>query len=372
MLLPSAKDDASKQAALPLFGAASASKAGSGWASDGASGSSSNACSNLRGMEALDVVLNAGGPVWGLDWCPSGTGSSSTSGASSEAAAAAAAEEDYLAVACHPADAPHHVIGTAVQGPACIQIWALSNPSRQQQSGEQQQQQQQQQQPQDSLPTPRMALALAHDGGLTWHCQWCPDAALADKPATSSIGGGDTLPRLGLLAAALGDGSLRVWAVPHPAAAAQLRPHGGAARQAASGPVVLSIPPVATATSAALGGSMPSVVDWLPAAPHDLLAVGCWDGSVAVFKLAPGQKQQQQQQRGGVSSGSNGVASESSSSSSQLFGLDLLCHFSADVLPLRSLRWLPAGPPDGTIDLLHRHILVTGGNEGVLRLWDLR
>ena len=366
MLLPSAKDDASKQAALPLFGAASASTAGSGWASDGASGSSSNACSNLSGMEALDVVLNAGGPVWGLDWSPSGTGSSSTGSASSEAAAAAAADEDYLAVACHPADAPHHVIGTAVQGPACIQIWALSNPTRQQQPGEQQQQQQ----PQDSLPPPRMALALAHDGGLTWHCQWCPDAALADNPASSSSSGGDTLPRLGLLAAALGDGSLRVWAVPHPAAAAQLRPQGRAASEAASGLLVLSMPPVATANSAALGGSMPSVVDWLPAAPHDLLAVGCWDGSVAVFKLAPGQQQRQQQQGGGASGGSNGIASESSSS--QLFGLELLCHFSADVLPLRSLRWLPPGPPDGTIDLLHRHILLTGGNEGVLRLWDLR
>ncbi len=366
MLLPSAKDDASKQAALPLFGAASASTAGSGVALDGSSSSGSS--SGWSSIEAQDVVLNAGGPVWGLDWCPAGTGSSSSDGsAGSEATAAAAAAESYVAVACHPADAAHHVIGTAVQGPACIQIWAVSNPVRSQQPGEQQQQQQQQQQ-QDGLTPPRMALALAHDGGLTWHCQWCPDAALADSP-TSSSSDGDALPRLGLLAAALGDGSLRVWAVPQPtAAAAQLGPQSGAA----AGPLVLSLPPVAAVSSAALGGSTPSVIDWLPTAPYDLLAVGCWDGSVAVFKLAPGQQRQQQAgPNGGTTSNGSGNGS-GSSASGQMFGLELLCHFTADVLPLRALRWLPPGPPSGTIDLLHRHILLTGGNEGVLRLWDVR
>ena len=376
VLLPSAQDDATAQAPLPLFGAASASAAGSGLgAGANGSSSSSSSSSSLSGLEAQDVVLNAGGPVWGLDWCPAGTssggGSEAAAGSGAAApAAAAAAADNYLAVACHPPDAAYHVIGTAVHGPACIQVWQVSCPARPQQPGEQQQQQQQ-----AGLARPRMALALAHDGGLTWHCQWCPSAALADSPTDSSgSSGGGSLPRLGLIAAALGDGSLRVWPVPHPRALGQLRPQG----QPAGAPLVVALPPVAAASSAALGGSMPSVVEWLPAAPHDLLAVGCWDGSVALFKLSPGQPRPQAQApgSGGNASGSGGDAGGAGGGggggSSSMFGLELLCQFSADALPLRTLRWLPPGACSETIDLLHRHILLTGGNEGVLRLWDLR
>ncbi|KAF6259526.1 WD40-repeat-containing domain protein [Scenedesmus sp. NREL 46B-D3] len=35
----------------------------------------------------------------------------------------------------------------------------------------------------------------------------------------------------------------------------------------------------------AIGGSMASCCSWLPAAPHDQLLVGCWDGNVAIWQL---------------------------------------------------------------------------------------
>jgi hypothetical protein len=35
----------------------------------------------------------------------------------------------------------------------------------------------------------------------------------------------------------------------------------------------------------AVGGSMASCCSWLPAAPHDQLLVGCWDGNVAIWQL---------------------------------------------------------------------------------------
>jgi hypothetical protein len=126
---------------------------------------------------------------------------------------------------------------------------------------------------------------------------------------------------------------------------------------------------VARADSGALGGSLPCVVDWLPAEPHDLLAVGCWDGTVAVFQLTPGEPQpQQQQQQQQLQQQQQADASLGSG----CCGLRLLSHFAADSLPLRVLRWVPPGPCSGSIDLLHRHIIFTAGHEGCLRIWDLR
>jgi len=161
---------------------------------------------------------------------------------------------------------------------------------------------------------------------------------------------------------------LRVWPVPHPQAARARQQQQQQQQQQAEGPLVLSVPPVAFASSAALGGSMPSVVDWLPAAPHDLLAVGCWDGSVALFRLLPNQPAQPV----GPAAGSSTNGTGSTSSTSGMYGMELLCHYFADVLPLRALRWVPPAACQSTVDGLERYLILTGGHEGTLRLWDLR
>ena len=38
-------------------------------------------------------------------------------------------------------------------------------------------------------------------------------------------------------------------------------------------PLLVEVPPVAWLESGAVGGSLPSVVEWLPVPPHDLLLV---------------------------------------------------------------------------------------------------
>lgn len=169
---------------------------------------------------------------------------------------------------------------------------------------------------------------------------------------------GCTPCRLGLLAAALGDGSVRVWAVPHPEAAAA---HATPPPQQHSAPLVVSLPAVASAASAALGGSMPSVLDWLPAKPHDLLAVGGWDGSVAILRLDPSQAEAAAGANGGGGGGGGAM-----------HGLQLLSYFHADVLPLRALRWVPPAACAASLDSLGRQLIATGGHEGALRVWDLR
>lgn len=175
---------------LPLFAAASASPSGSGLAAaagaaDGLSEVAAVAADGLSEAEARDVIFNVGGPVWAMDWCPA------------EAAGAdalqAAGSGDFVAISCHPLDSHQNVIGTAVQGGNCVQIWHISHP---QNSSQQQRQQQRRQQECGSVPPPRLALALAHDGGLAWDCRWCPDPGLADIPtAAARESQRDTLPR---------------------------------------------------------------------------------------------------------------------------------------------------------------------------------
>ncbi len=40
----------------------------------------------------------------------------------------------------------------------------------------------------------------------------------------------------------------------------------------------------------AVGGALASCVAWLPQPPHDLVAVGHWDGSCALWRLLPGAR----------------------------------------------------------------------------------
>ncbi len=43
----------------------------------------------------------------------------------------------------------------------------------------------------------------------------------------------------------------------------------------------------ATLAAGRIGGSLASTLEWLPRPPHDLLLVGHWDGTAALWRLAP-------------------------------------------------------------------------------------
>lgn len=279
---------------------------------------------------AHDVLLHAGGPVWALSWCPG-----QSAGAAPESSSPPSSPEDahFLAVGCHPAAHPLHNITAPVTGPNMIQIWQVHGVEGLRS--------------QTQVPLPAMALGLAHEGGLTLHCCWCPCPELADGP-----GQGRALPRLGLLAAALGDGTMQVWAVPQPGAVPL--PAGAPA----GSPPIVSLPPVAFLSSGHLDGSLPCLVDWLPAKPYDLLLVGCKDGSVAILKLQPGQ------------SGEELAAGAFQEPLGPPQGLSLVTHFHAERLPLRAAKWLPPHCP--SIDLAHRHTFLTAGHDGAVRIWDAR
>ncbi|XP_057873403.1 uncharacterized protein LOC131079459 isoform X2 [Cryptomeria japonica] len=63
-----------------------------------------------------DFVLNVGGSVWALDWCPKGH-----QGASSQI------NIEYLAVGAHPPNCLLHTLGVPITGKGVVQIWSIFN-----------------------------------------------------------------------------------------------------------------------------------------------------------------------------------------------------------------------------------------------------
>lgn len=84
---------------------------------------------------------------------------------------------------------------------------------------------------------------------------------------------------------------------------------------------------------------------------------GCWDGSVALWRVA------QQQPGAGAALGGDAACS-----------MQLLLHFEALDGPVRALAWAPAGangdacgPGDA-----RRHLFAAVGHSDRLRVWDTR
>ncbi|RDX97408.1 General transcription factor 3C polypeptide 2 [Mucuna pruriens] len=67
-------------------------------------------------QECRDFVMNVGGPVWALDWCPQIHEKPDCS-----------IKCEYIAVAAHPPGSSYHKMGAPLTGRGLIQIWCLLN-----------------------------------------------------------------------------------------------------------------------------------------------------------------------------------------------------------------------------------------------------
>ncbi|RHY66998.1 hypothetical protein DYB26_003627, partial [Aphanomyces astaci] len=117
------------------------------------------------------VYLNAGGPVWAVDWYqPPSTPSTS-----------------YIALSAHPTVSsangdvvvPNHSYNERYDGGNVVQIWAVSAKSKQHSSS--------------------LVLSIPHNGAFAWSLKWAPHVSAC----------------LGVLAAALGDGTLHLYRMLH-------------------------------------------------------------------------------------------------------------------------------------------------------------
>ncbi|XP_034435734.1 general transcription factor 3C polypeptide 2 isoform X2 [Hippoglossus hippoglossus] len=265
--------------------------------------------------ERWDMLLYAGGPVWAMEWCPTPDGAPAT---------------QYIAVACHRGMDDQHYVNKTYTGPGLIQLWDVgkmeynSSPDSQ----------------------PALAYGLAQDKGFIWNLKWCP-AGGWELPSCGRKA--PFLPRLGLLAAASSSGVVTIYSLPHPAALHSNKklPDSGDANQQLpiyKADAVLTLKLGSLKAPRHENSGQVLSMDWLPEKPHNIIAIGFYDGVVGLWDLST--KSTLLQMR------------ESDGSLTLLPFRCLLAHDHA----VRALAFCPAS----------RNLLVTAGEDRYMKTWDLK
>ncbi|PPQ65649.1 hypothetical protein CVT24_011803 [Panaeolus cyanescens] len=192
-------------------------------------------------------VFNAGGPVWGLDWCPFYVEERSSR-----------SYTQYLAVGPFPSHSHSPDIGRKVTRPsyACIQIWSLSSKEKPTRS---------------KKPVPitgqmKCELILAIDSGPAFELKWCP------LPSHDQFNGNKQIKKLGLLGGTFEDGTFAVYVVPDPTT---LKP----SKKTDSQPLYVKLQPILRIE---LEETSCWTFDW---ANSEVIAIGTTNGIISVFNL---------------------------------------------------------------------------------------
>ncbi|KAF8316837.1 hypothetical protein DL93DRAFT_2056052 [Clavulina sp. PMI_390] len=200
------------------------------------------------------IVMNAGGAVWGLDWCPV-----------EDVVLQARNFSQYLAVGAFPTGYTHIISSRSARPmPASIQIWCYRPASENLDPAA------------DStglvLPEVHAScpLTLCVDCGPALELKWCPLPChgVGPRPPAKS------LSKLGILAGVFADGTVSVFAVPDPEA---LRRPKGMDKE--TSPFVRLQNPLLRIE---LEDAVCTCLDW---GNSEVLAVGCSNGNVVVYDI---------------------------------------------------------------------------------------
>uniref|UniRef100_A0A670YSP7 General transcription factor 3C polypeptide 2 n=1 Tax=Pseudonaja textilis TaxID=8673 RepID=A0A670YSP7_PSETE len=206
--------------------------------------------------DRLDMTFFVGGPVWALEWCPTPEGSVAS---------------QYVAIYCNPSMNVQHSLSQIHTGPALLQLWELGPI----------------QEDKGSVTKPGLAYAIATDHGCIWDMKFCPSGAW-ELPITQR-----KLPhmsRLGLLAVAFSSGKVLLYSLPHVEDLNAYR-----RTQVTGGPsprhIICKVQYVATLQVGSIQAGNSSEcgqcfsLAWMPTKPHEHLAAGFYDGTVALWNL---------------------------------------------------------------------------------------
>lgn len=190
-----------------------------------------------------------GGAIWAGAWCPTPPCSMIED---------APAMHQWVALACCLDPDKGHLLTDACPERGLLQVWALGALNLR-----------------SAGCDPKLALALGHDFGFVADLCWCPSGCWEDRLPDHATGA----RRLGLLALACGDGSVRILSIPVPEdldcpeGRRPLFGGGGCWATLKLFPGQLGISPCLR-------------VAWEPSNEHRLLAAAYADGRAAVFDLA--------------------------------------------------------------------------------------
>ena len=153
-----------------------------------------------RNLNCFDTHINSdrtsatfytGGPIWTGDWCPL----NSNSNQSSDVIALSVDMDFHTETKLTPDVIQDTESPQGLQNCSLLQLWSCDlNTSR----------------PELGMKhKPKMKLGIAHDFGKIWCLKWCPSGC-----ETNEVNENSYLPRLGVLAAACSDGSVRIIPIP--------------------------------------------------------------------------------------------------------------------------------------------------------------
>ncbi|KAL0967464.1 hypothetical protein UPYG_G00252580 [Umbra pygmaea] len=206
--------------------------------------------------ERWDTLFHTGGPVWAMEWCPTPDG---------------APANQYAAICCHRDMDQKHRINQLYTEPGLIQLWdlgILQNSSR-------------------PPSHPRLAYGIALDNSFVWNLKWCPGGTW-ELPTTQRKA--PLIPRLGLLAASTSQGHISIYSLPHPDTLLARRKHP-AADGTNTAMIIYQVQAVITLKRGSFKADHDEKatqvlsMDWLPVKPHNILAAGFYDGTVALWDL---------------------------------------------------------------------------------------
>ncbi|KAI9547328.1 hypothetical protein NQZ68_018552 [Dissostichus eleginoides] len=265
--------------------------------------------------ERWDMFLFAGGPVWAMEWCPTPDG---------------APASQYLAVSCHRGMDDQHVFNKTYGGPALLQLWDLGLLKY------------------NCRPEspPALSYGLAQDKGFIWQLSWCPaggwEPPLCGRKAP-------LLPRLGLLAVATSTGVVTIYSLPHPEALLSNNQQEDSGKDGEQLPVykaegVLTLKLGSFKAPRHERSGQVLCMDWLPEKPHNIIAIGFYDGTVGLWDL-----------------NTKSALLRVRQPDKSLSLLPYRCFLAHDHA-VRALAFCPAS----------RHLLVSAGEDRYLKTWDLR
>lgn len=262
-----------------------------------------------------DMLLFAGGPVWAMEWCPTPDG---------------AAASQYVALACHRAMDEQHYVNKTYTGPGLVQLWDVGKLEYNCRP--------------DSQPV--LAYGLVQEKGFIWNLKWCPaggwEPPNCDRQAP-------LLPRLGLLAVGSSSGVVTIYSLPHPEALRSNKEPANSEKDSQQLPIykaeaVLTLKLGSVKAPRHERSGQVLTMDWLPEKPHNIMAIGFYDGVVGLWDLS-----------------TKSALLRVREPDESLSLLPYRC-FVAHDHAVRALAFCPAS----------RYLLVTAGEDRYVKTWDLR
>ena len=301
------------------------------------SSSSSSSVPSSPFFHPYSYLLNVGGPIHCFRWCPVGSSSSSSSSSFPPLF-----QTQYLLVS-HDCYEKYYTRGRVKEAAEQVMnVWSFGKVTEADEGNEMKNDGER------GKRTPYVAMSIFHRHGRVTDMQWLAYGGWQAPDSTLPNG---ALPRLGILAVAFQDGTIRVVSIPHPS------PSSSSSSLPPS-PLELDFTqlPSVNLLSPPLFAHLPNsiapfaeCIGWSNSTKSHRLAAGCGDGQLLIWDLTQ------------FTIPSNSLSSTVASTASCLYPSHQVCH-TLRPYSITSLCWSP----------FNSHHLAVGYADGTLRCYDIQ